>query len=112
MVFLGDLGRDLPESERLHFLAFEMSPADQRISKEVIANDFFNCWVDSSGPIGILLNAREKLDDKWRTSFGVPLFRPLHRDEIDITKGIRVPTSSGREEFDTVILNLTKMDLF
>ena len=108
MVFLGDLGRDLPESERSHFLAFEMSPIDQRISEEVIANDFFNCWVDSKGPIGNLLNAREELDDKWRASFGVPLYRPLHKDESDIAKGIRVPTSSGREEFDTVILNLAK----
>ena len=109
MVFLGDLGRDLPESERSYFLAFEMSPADQCISEEVIANDFFNCWVDTSGPIGNLLNAREELDDKWRASFGVPLYRPFHKDESDIAKCIHAPTSSGREEFDTVILNLTKM---
>ena len=51
MVYLGDLGRDLPESERTHFLSFEMSPVDQRISDEVFKTDLLNMWVKRSvGP--------------------------------------------------------------
>lgn len=108
MVYLGDLGRDLPESERLHFLSHEISPADQCISETVFANDFLNCWSDSNGPIGKLLKQRCELNESWKESFGVPLYRELHRDELDIPKRIRIPASSGDEEFDTVILNLTK----
>lgn len=66
MVYLGDLGRDLPESERIHFLSFEMSPVDQRISEEVVKTDFFNMWVkDPSGPVSKLMRARMELDEAW-----------------------------------------------
>ena len=109
MVFLGDLGRDLPESERLHFKAHEISPAGQSISEEVFANDFLNCWVDSSGPISNLSNAREALNNAWKTSFGSPLYRSIHHDELSLLKQIRIPASNGNEEFDTVVLNLTKL---
>ena len=108
MVYLGDLGRDLPQSERRHFLAHEISPTEQHMSGTALAEDFLCSFYAPLGPISALFAARDKLNNTWTTKFGHPLFRPLHSDESDMEKLIRIPSSNGRQEFDTVILNLTK----
>lgn len=108
MVYLGDLGRDVPESERGHFIEYAMPPADQKISNEVFANDFLNSWTDPTGPVSRLTAARRRLDETWRKVFGVSLFRKPHPDDADMEKLIRIPSGDGREEFDTIILNLDK----
>ena len=109
MVYLGDLGRRLPPAERKHFSAYEMSPVDQIISKEALANDFCNTWVDPSGPISRLFCARRRLDEMWLSCFGNKLFREPHADDADMEKLIRIPATNGREEFDTVLINLDKL---
>lgn len=109
MAYLGDLGRDLPASERKHFLANEMSPIDQTISDEARANDFGNMWVEPTGPISRLLCARMRLDLVWDDRFGKKLFRKAHPDDSDMEKLIRIPATNGRAELDTVVINLTKL---
>lgn len=109
MVYLGDLGSRMPPAERRHFLAFEVSPIDQSISEEAKANDFGAMWVEPSGPIARLLSARRKLDEAWCSAFGGSLFRKPHVDDADMEKLIRIPSTNGREEFDTVVINLDKL---
>lgn len=108
MVYLGDLGRDLPQSERRHFLDHEISPTEQHMSETAFAEDFLCSFYAPLGPISALFAARDKLNNTWTTKFGHPLFRPLHSDENDMEKLIRIPSGNGRQEFDTVILNLNK----
>ena len=108
MVYLGDLGRDLPESERRHFLEYEMSPDGQSISEETFARDFLCAWVEAEAPVAVLERRRRELDKSWLRAFGVSLYRPFHQGEADVEQLIRIPSSDSREEFDTVILNLTK----
>lgn len=109
MVYLGDLGRDMPPAERKHFLAFEMPPVDQSISKEAWVNDFFNMWIDPTGPVSRLLCARRRLDKAWFDVFGKALFREAHADDADMEKLVRIPSTKGREELDTVVINLDKL---
>ena len=109
MVYLGDLGRDLPESERRHFLSYEMSPADQRISADVVARDFFNMWVGPEGPVSKLLTARSNLDESWVQAFGTNLYRGYHEDDENIEQRIRVPRVGDEEGFETVIISLSRM---
>lgn len=109
MAYLGDLGRDLPESERTHFLSFEMSPVDQHISEEVVKTDFFNMWVkDPSGPVSKLMRARMELDEAWEKRFGVTLFRPFHPSDEGILEQIHIPSSNGEAEFEGVSMALAK----
>ena len=109
MVYLGDLGRDLPESERTHFLSFEMSPVDQHISDEAFKTDLLNMWVkDPSGPVSMLMRARMELDKAWRKRFGLALFRPFHRADEGILEQIHIPSGNGEPEFEAVIMALTK----
>lgn len=109
MAYLGDLGRDLPESERIHFLSFEMSPVDQRISDEVFKTDFFNMWAkDPSGPVSKLMRARMELDEAWEKRFGSALFRPFHRADEGILEQIHIPSGNGEPEFEAVTMALTR----
>ncbi len=109
MAYLGDLGRDLPESERTHFLSFEMSPVDQRISDEVFKTDLLNMWVkDPSGPISMLMRARMELDKAWKKRFGSALFRPFHRADEGILEQIHIPSGNGEPEFEAVTMALTR----
>lgn len=109
MAYLGDLGRDLPESERTHFLSFEMSPVDQHISEEVVKTDFFNMWVkDPSGPVSKLMRARMELDEAWEKRFGLALFRPFHPSDEGILEQIHIPSSNGEAEFEGVSMALAK----
>lgn len=108
MVFLGDLGRDLPQCERQHFLSFQMSPVDQCISEEVILNDFMNMFTDSSGPISKLLNARESLNELWKERFGIPLYCDFHSKDEDVLQRIHIPSGYSEAEFDSVIMALAK----
>lgn len=109
MVFLGDLGRDLPESERRHFLSYEMSPADQHISADVAARDFFNMWVGPEGPVSKLLLARESLNDSWMQAFGTNLYREYHEDDASIEQRVKVPQAGDEEGFETVIISLSRI---
>ena len=109
MVYLGDLGRDLPESERTHFLSFEMSPVDQHISDEVFKTDLLNMWVkDPSGPVSMLMRARMELDKAWRKWFGLALYRPFHRADEGILEQIHIPSANGEPEFEAVTMALTR----
>lgn len=110
MVYLGDLGRDLPESERTHFLSFEMSPVDQHISDEVFKTDLLNMWVkDPSGPVSMLMRARMELDKAWRKRFGLALYRPFHRADEGILEQIHIPSGNGESEFEAVTMDLTRV---
>ena len=108
MVYLGDLGRDLPPSEKKHFLAHEISPTERQTSATAFAQDFLGSFDAPMGPITALFNARHNLDSTWIARFGYSLYRAPHADEEDMEKLIRIPMGNGRQEFDTVILNLTK----
>lgn len=108
MVFLGDLGRDLPESERQHFLSFQTSPVDHHISEEVFLNDFMNMFTEPSGPISKLLEARRALDEAWRVKFGSLLYRPFHKKDYAVLQQIRIPSGNGEPEFESVVMALAK----
>lgn len=108
MVFLGDLGSDLPQCERQHFLSFQISPVDQCISEEVILNDFMNMFTDPSGPISKLLDARESLNRSWKDRFGTYLYRNFHKNDKYVLQQIHVPSENSEAEFDSVIMALAK----
>ena len=109
MVYLGDLGRDLPQSERRHFLSYEMSPVDQQISADVAARDFFNMWVGPEGPVSKLLLSKESLDESWLQAFGMNLYRKYHKDDSSIEQRVRVPQAGDSEGFETVVISLSRV---
>ena len=109
MVFLGDLGRDLPTSEARYWRAFNIAPPDEGPSRTLIKRAFHGQFAD---PESIALRfPRVYVDasDAWETAFGVPLFRPLHDGDRHVASSLRVPTTDSQADFDEQVLNLAKL---
>lgn len=110
MVYLGDLGRDLPEAERRHFLQHEITPTDQEIAKEVLMSDFFGMLVkETEGPIGGFRLALSRLQESWEKHFGTRLYREPHPDDSRLLEQIRVPSTGSQEEFESIVLSLQRL---
>lgn len=110
MAYLGDLGRDLPGVERRHFLEYNVSPTDQKISRGVVDRDFFGIWTsDIEGPISRFCLAFSKLNTAWQERFGKKLYRDFHPDDSRLLEQIRIPTSKSQEEFESVVLSLQRL---
>ena len=110
MVFLGDLGRDLPEAERRHFREYEIAPTDQKISREVAMSDFFGMWIEKTeGPIGKFHLALSRLQESWQKRFGTRLYRDLHPDDSGLPDQIRIPSTCSQEEFESIVLSLQRL---
>lgn len=105
--YLGDLGRDLPESEQLHWKSYNVL-CDERSSETAILRDRFNIPVE---PAIIDLKFKKDyayLQTQWKKSFNWQIFRELSsKDEYNL-QNIRIPSTNSQEEFDILILSLVK----
>ena len=94
MVFLGDLGRDLPRSERDYGVPFCMavdaSPSETAIRRAYIG-EFAN---PTSGDL-VFRMTYEQFCQKWREKFGWDLFRPPNAGDEHILQGIRLPLTDN-----------------
>jgi len=74
--YLGDLGRDLPESERPYWLTFNVLPAG-KIEEGQFRRDFLNQFASSPNPVLDLREARARCNDAMKQVLGKPLWKPL-----------------------------------
>jgi hypothetical protein len=108
VAFLGDLGRDLPYRERLHWKAYNVPPPhDAGISETFFRRSFLAQFAEPSSVDLIFRNEYQELNNAWRDKFGWPLFSdPADEDKHILT--IHIPTSESQRELDEQILWLTK----
>ena len=108
MVYLGDLGRDLPECEQDYWKSFNIL-TDEKISKSSFLRDFMN--VASYPQIADVRfkNEYKTLNEKWENGLGWPLFIPLTCSDEYNLENIRIPLGNGQEEFDQQVLALNKI---
>lgn len=108
VVFLGDLGRDLPYLERLHWKQFNVPP-EGGVSETNFRRSFLAQFTPPEAADMIFRSDYEKLNRIWREAMGWPLFlEPEAGDEYLLTT-IRVPVTSSQSEFDQQVLALTKL---
>ena len=108
MVFLGDLGRDIPLSEARYWRSFNISPQEQ-VSETLVKRAFRAEFAD---PASVDLRfARVYAETKavWEKAYGWPLFSPLHDDDVHILAKLHVPASDSQSEFDEQVLYLAKL---
>lgn len=106
--YLGDLGRDLPESEQVYWKGYNIV-CDEGLSETSIQRDFFNIPAESSMIDHRFQADYIKLNKAWKEHFGWDLFKPLDEGDKYIFSQIRIPFSDSQPEFDNLILNLTKV---
>lgn len=107
-VYLGDLGRDLPECERNYWKSFNVIP-DVRLSETSFQRDFLNIPAQSSMEDHRFQYLYTKTSTEWEKIMGWPIFLPLsEEDEYNFTN-IRIPYTDSQQEFDQLVLSLVKV---
>lgn len=107
-VFLGDLGRDLPESERSHWLSQNVAPTSP-MSATNIRRSFFSQGMWPEAPDLMFKYRYEKLLSDWASAFTWELFREPVAEDAHVLKRLRIPLNQSLPEFEGQVLNLAKL---
>ena len=108
VVFLGDLGRDLPESERPYWQTFNIVP-DGDPSPTLVRRAFRGEPADPEAPDLRFKSAYNRFNGKWQKKFGWTLFRePDHGDE-HVLQRLRVPLTNSQPEFEAQVMGLAQV---
>lgn len=106
-VYLGDLGRDLPEEEQDHWLQYNIEPSN-KLSDVAFKRDFLNIPAQSTMRDIQFKHAYEALQKCWRLHFDWNLLLPLSEDDEYNIKLLRIPVTGSQDEFDHQVLSLVK----
>lgn len=108
-VYLGDLGKHLPESERLYWKSFNIV-SDEGISATSLKRDFLCIPADSDMIDHKFKKHYIQTNEAWNRHFGWPLFRPLTEDDQYNFDTLRIPLAEESQyEFDGLVLSLVKV---
>jgi hypothetical protein len=108
VVFLGDLGRDLPSAERDYWRGY-MTSADAPISETNFRRSFL---AQPTDPTAVDLTFRRVYDDAtraWATRYGWALFREPKDSDVFLLQQLRVPLNDTQNEFEQAIKLLGKL---
>ena len=107
VVWLGDLGRNLPYSEQKYWRGFNIVP-DRGISRTFFSQQILAKWCASEQPDLVFKSKYYKLYDKSFKTLGWYFYLPLLHGDEHCFSDIKIPTSDENSEFDFLILCLTK----
>lgn len=108
VVFLGDLGRDLPYNERLHWRQFNVLP-DGGVSKTNFRRSFLNQFADPQSSDLAFRHLYIAINRNWEKVFGWPLFLPPSPEDEHLLDTVRVPLTNSQSELDEQIGHITKL---
>lgn len=108
LVFLGDLGRDLPYAEQLHWRAHNILP-DGGLSSTAWTRSFDSQPADGEQPEHRFKIAYQRFNDRWLEAHGWHLFRPLALGDRHLLTKLHVPISDNPAELDAQLLGLAKI---
>jgi hypothetical protein len=108
VVFLGDLGRDLPYNEQLHWKQYNVLP-DGELSQTSIRRNFVAEFTDPISVDLVFRNEYTRFINDWKTKHGWSFYLPLHENDQYILDILRIPVTHSPEELDTQVLYLTKL---
>ncbi len=109
VVFLGDLGRDLPEAERDYWRTFNIVPDGPAISKTAFTRSIRGWFADPSRPDLAFKGRFRYFCEKWKEKFGWELFLPLPSADRHHFTALRIPVQNDQGEFDAQVQSLTKL---
>ena len=107
--WLGDLGRDLSESERSYWLSFNIPPYDKKISRTNFMRSFMAVATDPKRPDLIFKQRYEQFCHDFKALYNWDFFLPLHKDDEHFFIGLHMLSKDNQTEFDNQLLALTKV---
>lgn len=107
-VWLGDLNRDLPYEEKLHWRSYNIPPKGL-MSKSFIRQQLFAEFTESQSIDHIFKSSYRTLRDISLKTLNIYLILPLKKDDMHYFETIRIPSTNEQVDFDNLILGLTKV---
>ena len=108
IVFLGDLGCALPESEQLYWRSFNVPPKCGL--SETCKKRFFLGQPADGKNLDLAIKAeRHKLLRKWREAFGFELYHEFHEYDAGLLTDLRMPISDEWAEFERCTIAANKI---
>lgn len=108
VVFLGDLGRDLPSDERMYWRSYNVLP-EGNISKANFKRSFLAEFSDPE-QIDLIFKTRfVRFSENWQTVKGWSFFLKLAEADQHLFEALHIPLTNSQAEFDSQILALTKL---
>ena len=108
VVFLGDLGRDLPYEEQLHWKQFNIAP-ERGLSDTYFRRMILGEWTEPQAVDLVFRGQYVRLNTRWRNTVGWPLFLDLGAGDEYLLTTMRIPLSDSQAELDQQVLTLAKL---
>jgi len=108
VVFLGDLGRDLPYEERLHWRQFNVSP-EGGVSETNFQRSFLAQFTDAQAPDLTFRREYVSITRDWERVHEWPLFLSLSSGGSHLLDTVRIPVTNSQVELDEQVERLTKL---
>lgn len=105
--WLGDLGRDLPYSEQLHWRSHNVAPQGS-ISETYFRRQLLGQFTKSTRLEDHFKANYRDLQEVSERTLGWPLVKPLRDEDMHHLTSLRVPAGNEQRDFDDQILGLTK----
>lgn len=108
VAWLGDLGRDLPYEEQLHWRSYNIPPAGD-VSDTFFKRQLLAQATDSDRPEHVFKSRYSELADTCQRKLRWMLLLPLSQDDAHYFDGVRVPAGNEQKDFDDLVLALAKI---
>ena len=108
IVFLGDLGRDLPSEEQMYWRSQNISP-EGKISEVNFQRSFLAMPTDPQQIDLVFKLNFVKFSKNWKIFMGWSLFLPLAESDSHLFEALHIPLTNSQAEFDSQILAVTKI---
>lgn len=108
IVFLGDLGRDLPSDEQMYWRSYNVLP-EGKISKANFKRSFLAEFTEPEQIDLIFKDRFDRFSKNWKMIMGWSLFLKLAEADHHLFEALHIPLTNSQAEFDSQILALTKL---
>lgn len=109
VVWLGDLGRDLPEAERAYWQSFNIPPEERKISKTCHTRAVVGWFANPTRADLVFKQEYGCFREDFRKAMGWDFFLQLHDSDEYCFKSLHTPLSENGAEFDDQLINLSKL---
>ena len=109
VVWLGDLGSNLTETERNYWLSFNIPPEGRKISKTNFKRAILDRFADPIRPDLVFKQVYTQFNHDFRQTKEWEFFLPLHPDDQHFFIGLHLLSKDTQAEFDSQLLALTKV---
>lgn len=107
-VWLGDLGKDLPYEEQLHWRSYNIAPSGG-VSEIYFGHQILNQRVNSNQLAHIFKNKYSKLKEVCDKYLRWELLLPLNKEDQHHFESLRVPATNEQRGFDNLVIDITKI---